>query len=45
MAPYHHRQVVVLKPKVYVGLLSGATPATEICRPLPPGTLSVGQVR
>ena len=45
MAPYHHRQVVVLTPPDYAGWLSGETPAPELCRPLPAGTLSVRQVR
>ncbi len=45
MAPYHHRQIVVLTPGDYAGWLSGEVPAPQLCRPLPAGTLSVEQVR
>lgn len=45
IAPYHDRQVVVLTPPDYARWLTGEAPTTELCRPLPPGTLRVEQVR
>ena len=45
IAPYHDRQIVLLTPSDYVRWLSGATPAAELCRPLPAGTLAVKRVR
>jgi len=43
--PYHDRQVVVLTPPDYARWLSGETPAAELCRPLPAGTLTARRVR
>jgi len=45
IAPYHDRQIVLLTPPDYVRWLSGAAPATELCRPLPAGMLEVRRVR
>lgn len=45
IAPYHDRQVVVLAPHDFTRWLDPATPAAALCRPLPPGSLSVTQVR
>lgn len=45
VAPYHGRQVVVLTPPDYARWLDDATPAAELCRPLPAGTLAVERVR
>jgi len=45
IAPYHDRQVVLLTPPDYARWLSGAAPATELCRPLPSGALAVRRVR
>jgi putative SOS response-associated peptidase YedK len=44
--PYHRRQMVVLTtPDDYARWLDPAVPATELCRPLPAGTLLASQVR
>jgi len=43
--PYHDRQVVVLTQPDYARWLSGETPAAELCRPLPAGTLTARRVR
>jgi putative SOS response-associated peptidase YedK len=45
VAPYHHRQVVVLTPPDYARWLDPAVPAAELCRPAPAGTLVATQVR
>lgn len=45
IAPYHDRQVVVLTRADVPRWLDPAVPAAELCRPLPPGSLSVTQVR
>jgi putative SOS response-associated peptidase YedK len=45
IAPYHDRQIVLLTPPDYARWLSGAAPATELCRPLPAGTLQVRRMR
>lgn len=45
IAPYHDRQVVVLTPPDYARWLDGSAPASELCRPLPAGSLTVEQVR
>ena len=45
IAPYHDRQIVLLTPAAYGPWLSGAAPATDLCRPLAAGMLSVRQVR
>jgi putative SOS response-associated peptidase YedK len=44
IAPYHDRQVVVLTPPDYARWLSGEAPATELCRPLPAGTLKAKRI-
>jgi len=45
IAPYHDRQIVLLTPPDYGRWLSGAAPATELCRPLPAGSLEVARLR
>lgn len=45
IAPYHDRQIVLLTPPDYARWLNGETPAAELCRPLPAGTLAVKRVR
>ena len=45
IAPYHNRQVVVLKPKDWPGWLQLTSPEAELLRPLPKGTLNVEFVR
>ncbi len=45
VAPYHHRQVVVLAPSDYARWLDGSAPAAELCRPAPAGMLEAVQVR
>jgi hypothetical protein len=45
IAPYHNRQVVVLKPKDWPGWLQLTSPEAELLRPLPKGTLNVELVR
>lgn len=45
IAPYHDRQVVVLRPADFTGWLTGETPAADLCQPLPAGTLEVTRVR
>jgi putative SOS response-associated peptidase YedK len=45
IAPYHDRQVVVLSPADCARWLDPATLAADLCRPLPPGSLSARQVR
>jgi putative SOS response-associated peptidase YedK len=45
VAPYHHRQVVVLTPPDYARWLDPAVPAAELCHPAPAGTLTVRQER
>jgi putative SOS response-associated peptidase YedK len=42
--PYHNRQIVVLAPAVFGRWLDPAVPAAELCKPLPPGSLSVEQI-
>jgi putative SOS response-associated peptidase YedK len=44
VAPYHHRQVVVLGPDNFGRWLDPAVPAREVLRPLPAGSLEVEQV-
>ena len=41
VAPYHHRGVAVLDPSDWSAWLDGSGRATELIRPLPPGTLRV----
>lgn len=45
VAPYHNRQVVVLKPKDWRGWLQLTSPEAELLRPLPKGMLNVDRVR
>ena len=45
IAPYHDRQIVLLSPPDYGRWLTGAAPATELCRPLPVGSLEVARLR
>lgn len=45
IAPYHDRQVVILSPADCARWLDPATPAADLCRPLPPGSLIARQVR
>ena len=44
VAPYHNRQVVVLRPGDWTRWLDPAAPAAELLRPLPAGSLDVEQV-
>ncbi len=44
VAPYHSRQVVVLRPDDFAGWLDPAVPAADLLRPLPAGSLAVEQV-
>ena len=44
VAPYHNRQVVVLRPADWARWLDPAVPAAELLRPLPSGSLEVEQV-
>lgn len=41
IAPYHHRQVVLLDRRDWAGWLDGSVPAPELIRPTPAGTLTV----
>lgn len=41
VAPYHRRQVAVLAPADWKAWLDHSTPAGELLKPLPPGTLLV----
>ena len=45
VAPYHGRQVVVVERRDWGRWLDPSVPASEIARPLPPGTLRVEPVR
>lgn len=45
IAPYHDRQVVILSPADCARWLDPTTPAADLCRPLPPGSLIARQVR
>jgi putative SOS response-associated peptidase YedK len=45
IAPYHDRQIVLLTPPDYARWLSGEATAAELCRPLPPGALTVKRIR
>lgn len=44
VAPYHHRQIVVLERPDWEGWLDPSIPAGEILHPLPGGTFDVEQV-
>ena len=45
IAPYHNRQIVLLKPEQWGAWLNPLVPATDLCKPLPVGSLAVEQVR
>lgn len=45
IAPYHHRQMVVVTPPDYGRWLDPQVPGAKICRDLPAGTLVASQVR
>lgn len=44
IAPYHNRQVVVLRPEHWARWLDPAVPARETLKPLPAGSLDVEQI-
>jgi putative SOS response-associated peptidase YedK len=44
VAPYHHRQVVVLPPAGFAAWLDPQVPAADSLRPLPAGSLAVEQI-
>ena len=44
MRPYHNRQIVVLPPADFGRWLDPSVPARELAKPLPAGSLDVGQV-
>ena len=45
VAPYHDRQVAVLRPEDWAAWLYLTRPETELLRPLPEGSLEVKTVR
>lgn len=45
IAPYHNRQIIVLKPEQWGAWLNPLVPAADLCKPLPAGSLAVEQVR
>ncbi len=45
IAPFHNRQIVLLKPENWEAWLDPLVPAMDFCKPLPAGSLSVEQVR
>lgn len=45
IAPYHNRQVVILKPEDWAAWLHLSKPEAELLRPLPAGSLDVAMVR
>lgn len=45
IAPYHHRQIVLMPRAHWGDWLSGTVPAPELIRPTPAGTLSVAPAR
>lgn len=45
IAPYHDRQIVLLRPEQWGGWIDGSAPTAELCRPLPAGSLDVEQMR
>ena len=45
IAPYHNRQVVILKPEDWAAWLHLSKPEATLLRPLPKGALDVEQVR
>ena len=42
--PYHDRQIVILDPSSWIDWLDPSTPAQQLIRPLPVGTLEVAAV-
>ncbi|WP_010218015.1 SOS response-associated peptidase family protein [Sphingomonas sp. PAMC 26621] len=44
IAPYHDRQIVIVERRDWAGWLSGETPASDVCVPLPAGSLTVEPV-
>ena len=45
VAPYHNRQIVVLRPENWSGWIDLSRPEAELLQPLPAGSLSVETVR
>jgi putative SOS response-associated peptidase YedK len=45
VAPYHNRQVVVVRPEDWSAWLHLTKPEAELLRPLPGGSLDVATVR
>jgi putative SOS response-associated peptidase YedK len=45
VAPYHNRQVAVLRPEDWASWLSLTRPEAELLKPLPSGALEVQTVR
>jgi putative SOS response-associated peptidase YedK len=45
VAPYHDRQIVVLRPSDWAGWIYLTSPEAELLRPLPEGSLTVETVR
>ena len=45
VAPYHNRQVAVLRPEVWGAWIYLTAPESELLRPLPRGSLSVETIR
>ena len=45
VAPYHHRQIVLMPRAHWADWLSGTVPAPELIHPTPAGTLSVAPAR
>jgi putative SOS response-associated peptidase YedK len=45
IAPYHNRQIVVLRPGEFARWLNPDVAAREMTRPLPPGSLEVTQIQ
>jgi putative SOS response-associated peptidase YedK len=44
IAPYHDRQIAILEKSAWLDWLDPSIPAKSLIKPLPAGTLSVGQV-
>jgi putative SOS response-associated peptidase YedK len=44
IAPYHDRQIVILRPSDWARWLDVGTPAREMLKPLPAGSLEVEQI-
>ena len=45
IAPFHNRQIVVLRPEDWSAWIDLSRPESELLRPLPGGSLSVETVR